>query len=75
VSATPILSSALKQIEADLARLPPDVNKQLVIAADERGMTMGLAIRKTHGWELSAQIEQRWAKQRPEARVIVKREW
>jgi S-adenosylmethionine synthetase len=75
MSDTPILSSALKQIERDLAQLPPHVTKQMVIAADDKGMTFGFAVRKTNGWEVSARVEQRWAQQRPEARVIVKKEW
>lgn len=75
MSDTPIMASALKQIEADLAQLPPDVDKQLVIAADSKGMTVGWAMRKTNGWQMSAQVEQRWAKQRPEARVTIAKSW
>jgi hypothetical protein len=75
VSDTPILASALKQLDADLAQLPPEVTKQLVVAADVKGMTIGWAMRTHNGWKLSAEVEQRWAKQRPEARVTLSKQW
>jgi hypothetical protein len=71
----PILKSALEQIDRDLAALPPHVTTQLVIAADERGATIGWVTRTMHGWRLSAQVEQRWAKQLPDARVTMVKEW
>lgn len=73
--ANPILSSALKQVEADLALLPPGADKVIVVAADERGMTAGVATRFGDGWKLSAAVEQRWQRQRPNARVTLTRTW
>lgn len=73
--ASPILASALKQIEADLAQIPPGVDRVMVVAADEKGATVGFAGRVGEGWSLSMSVEQRWKKQRPNARVVLKREW
>ena len=71
----PILDAALKQIEGDLARVPDGVSKQLIIAADDKGATLGWAFRTQDGWKLSASVEQRFAKQRPNARLSLAKEW
>lgn len=71
----PILSSALAQIDADLALVPPHVQTVVVAAADDQGLSAGVATRFGHGWKLSATVEQRWRRQRPNAKVTLVRQW
>ena len=70
-----ILTVGRKQLEADLAGMPAAVKKRIVVAADEQGATFGFAQRTDNGWEISASVEQRWAKQRPNARLTLGKDW
>src|SRR5688572_14099734 len=61
-----LLTSALAQLQGDLAALPPGVTERMVFAADERGMTFGFVKRfdEHSEWRVTANIEQRFKKQR-----------
>jgi hypothetical protein len=74
-STKPLLSSALAQVQADLDAAPPSVQTVIVAAADDQGISAGIAKRYHNGWKLSATVEQRWQKQRPNARVMVTKDW
>lgn len=73
--AAPILTSALGQVDADLALVPAGVDRVLVTAADDKGFSAGFAARLGDGWRMSATVEQRWKKQRPHARVTLVKTW
>lgn len=72
----PLLASALAQIEADLARLPPHVTRQLMFAGDDtHGLTFGFAARVGDSWRLSVAVTQKLQKIRPGWRVGVSKSW
>ncbi len=72
---TSILDAGLAQLHADLAALPAGVDKQLVTVIDERGMRAGFAARIGDDWTISAEVEQRWRRQRPGARLVIGKSW
>jgi hypothetical protein len=75
---TPIWSSALKQIESDLAKLPADAKAAVVLSADlvegQPAIAIGTAARLGKGWILSAEAE--WQlRSTPRARVGLGKVW
>jgi hypothetical protein len=75
-SPNPIVAAGLKALDQELAQLPDGVNGAFVTVADARGMRVGLATRMGDGsWKLSAELEQRWARQYPDAKIRVTKTW
>lgn len=71
-----IIAAGLKAIEQELAQLPTGVNGAFVTVADARGLRVGVATRLGDGsWRLAAEVEQRWARQHPDARITVSKTW
>jgi hypothetical protein len=74
----PIWSSALKQIEADLSKLPADAKAAVVLTGEsehgEASIAIGTAARFGDGWVLSAEAE--WKlRAKPRAKVGVGKVW
>lgn len=72
---TPIITSALAQLQADLAAMPAEASMVLVTAIDDKGFTTGFARRVGDGWSISAKVVQRWRRQRPDAKVVLAKTW
>jgi hypothetical protein len=74
----PIWSSALKQIEADLAKLPADAKAAVVVtgeaAGGEAAVAIGTAARLGDGWVLSAEAEFK-LRAKPRAKVGLGKVW
>lgn len=72
----PILSTALKQIEADLAQLPPDAKAVLIVEGRtaRRAIAVGTAARFGDGWVFSAEAEFQMT-QKPSGRFSVGKVW
>lgn len=71
-----IIAAGLKAINQELAQLPEGKKGAFVTVADARGLRVGVATRLGDGsWKLSAEVEQRWAKQHPDAKLTVTKTW
>ena len=71
-----LVASGIRAINQELINLPPDTKGAFVTVADARGMRVGVATRMGDGsWKVSAEVEQRWAKQLPDAKLMVTKTW
>lgn len=76
VPTNPLIASGLKAIDQELAHLPQGTKGAFVTVADARGLRVGVATRLGDGsWKVSAEVEQRWAKQHPDAKLTVTKTW
>ncbi len=71
-----LVASGLRALDAQLAELPSGTKGAFVTVADARGLRVGVATRLGDGsWKVSAEAEQRWAKQYPDAKITVTKAW
>ena len=68
-----ILAAMLKQVDAQVAQLPPDADGALVAVATERGVNAAFVARMPHGFEVVSWVGRTWGSQAIDAGAGVKK--
>jgi hypothetical protein len=69
-----ILASGL-ELTRQLSRLPANTRGAFVVIADSTSVRMGVMHKFSDHWQMSAELEQQWAKKRPDFKVTIAGSW
>lgn len=69
------IKDSLERINSDLAQLPPESKGAMIITGSNKGLTFSIATKLDNGWKISANVEQKLSKTKPDVYVGIGKVW
>lgn len=69
------IQDSINKINQDLAALPPEARGALVVTTNNKGLTISVATKLGDNWKLSAGLEQKMSKTKPDFYVGISKVW